>query len=340
MTPRLARSSSVATASLSFTVPQCIKVPTRAGASSGSGSSRKYRPRNCVRCSRPYLKKRKVTRPRPTSGRTAPRPIAMARRRRAASRSALASSARRPSSSSTASTRGPSFCRRVGYRLARKELADLDERVRREVVDLEPHDAVRLDRHRAPERPVRPGPDLFAGDAGRRRDRRPQAVGRHAPARPDQLPVQLAGVVPALRGAEGAVLDAEPRRRVLQAEEDLDERDRALVGHRVRAGRARGGVVRQGQGALRAAGPEHLDPLAARLVELPVDAREVAVERQRAPLAHEKRAVLLDLRLDLDVGDRVVLGLRGGRRESAARHASTRARQATTRATDGTTPRP
>jgi len=108
ITPRSARSSKVATASASLTVPQRISAPTRAGARSGSGSSRKYGPSKCVRCSRPYLKKRKTTRPRATSGRTAPSTIAAPRRRRAAARSALASSASCFSSARTAETRGPS----------------------------------------------------------------------------------------------------------------------------------------------------------------------------------------------------------------------------------------
>ncbi len=144
--------------------------------------------------------------------------------------------------------------------------AALNERLRRQGIDGHDHTRVGRDGHIAPERSVRPGAHLVAGDAGGQVDGDAHEIRRHRGLIADELPVQFSDVVPALRGAPRDVVDAEPGRGVAHAEEEQDAH--ALLAerrHRIRARRPclhiLGRLVQDGPGAVGAwsAGRRHVE---------------------------------------------------------------------------------
>ena len=165
MTLRFARSSSVAVASSRPTLPIRQMKPTSAGGSGGSGMSRRYCAWNCVLGSRPYLTYSDDTRTRATSGNAeaddAPGDDPDARPE---ARAVGLVGELLLLGEDCAPRRAPRR-RRLGQRRGREQDAALHERVRRQRIDRHDHARVRRDGHVAPQRAVRPGAHLVAGDA-------------------------------------------------------------------------------------------------------------------------------------------------------------------------------
>ena len=261
------------------------------------------------------------------SGNPAPRTIQRTTLTRAHRRSRLASSAHCCSSASASLSLAPGCCFAWGSASAGKRMRPSTKVFAGQRVDRHQHARVRLDGHRAPQRPVRPGLDLVLGHPVREVDGDAHVTGIDGGVGADELPVQLRRVGEPLGGALGDVLHGEDGGSVGDVEVELHG-DHACarvdrVGADLAAGHAHDGVLGElvGDRGRRVAGgrPGRAtddDLVGALGGEVPVDEVEVAGEVERAAVGDAQVAVGHDLRVDPHAGDGEALGRRGAGRQA------------------------
>ncbi len=187
---------------------------------------------------------------------------------------------------------------------------------------------VHQERHLGVERAVAPGADVAARRDGLTRDdgkmqRAGNVLRLHVPAVRDELPVELARVLPARGHIRELIDDGEGGRLVLMGGIELDPRVRRVLGQLVCAAVAGLGereLVHPGTRALSHGVDNELDFLVVvRVVargDLPVHPVEAAVKIERARLFDAQGAVLGHRGVDVHLRDRVVAG------ECRCRHSS------------------
>ena len=147
-------------------------------------------------------------------------------------------------------------------------------------------------------------------------------LGLDVPPVRDELPVELSGVVPAGGDARGAVRDGKGGALILMGRVDLEAQDIAPVIHlvgTVLAAIALRELLHAEAAALARGQDGDLDLAAVAgvlaLGDIPVHAVEAAVEVEGARLHDGERAVVVQGRVDVDLGDRVLAGKRRAGRD-------------------------